>query len=107
MCLFDSSPMSTFRVLYEKIDSRQTGAWWQGYSNPEVEARLDAARAEPDPVKREDLHKANFAALRRDPPWLTLYTHLVAAVIRGRHDSWRMRPDGILDVTQLPPLTAT
>jgi peptide/nickel transport system substrate-binding protein len=107
MCLFDSSPMSTFRVLYEKIDSRQAGAWWQGYSNPEVEARLDAARMEPDPVKREDLHKANFNALRRDPPWLTLYNHLVATVIRGGHDGWHMRPDGILDVTRLPPLTAT
>lgn len=104
MCLFDSSPISTFRVLYEKIDSRQNGAWWQGYSNPEVEARLDTARMEPDPMKRQTLHQANFRALRRDPPWLTLYNHLVATVIRGRHDAWRMRPDGVLDVALLPVL---
>ena len=31
MCVFDSSPLSTFRVLKEKVDSRFEGSWWQGY----------------------------------------------------------------------------
>jgi peptide/nickel transport system substrate-binding protein len=107
MCMFDSSPMSTFRVLYEKIDSRQRGSWWQGYANSEVEKRLDMARAERDPEIREGLHKANFTALRQDPPWLTLYNHLVATVLRGDHNAWRMRPDGVLDVARLPRLPSS
>ncbi|MCC6717800.1 MAG: peptide ABC transporter substrate-binding protein, partial [Acetobacteraceae bacterium] len=37
ICLFDSSPMSSFRVLAEKIDSRVAGAWWLGYRNADVE----------------------------------------------------------------------
>lgn len=105
MCLFDSSPMSTFRVLFEKIDSRQRGSWWHGYQNPGVEARLDAARAEPDPKARVALHEATFKDLRQDPPWLTLYTHLVAAVMHGDHAGWRMRPEGVLDVARLPLVT--
>ena len=36
--------MSTYRVLYEKIDSRVRGSWWQGYRNPLAEALIDAAR---------------------------------------------------------------
>ena len=44
MCVFDSSPLSTFRVLKEKVDSRFEGSWWQGYHNGEVERLLDAAQ---------------------------------------------------------------
>ena len=30
MAMFDSSPLSTYRVLQEKISSQTQGTWWQG-----------------------------------------------------------------------------
>ncbi|WP_420403773.1 ABC transporter substrate-binding protein [Nisaea sp.] len=102
MCVFDSSPMSTFRVLYEKIDSRVRGSWWEGYRNEAVEALLDRSRSTVDPAAREALHRQSYAALRKDPPWLTLYHHTFTAALAGTHPDWRMRADGVLDVTTLP-----
>lgn len=102
MCVFDSSPMSTFRVLYEKIDSRVRGSWWEGYRNDAVEALLDRSRRTVDPVAREDIHRQSYMALRQDPPWLPLYHHRFTAAIAGDHPDWRMRADGVLDVTTLP-----
>lgn len=104
MCLFDSSPMSTFRVLHEKIDSRTRGSWWQGYRNPGVEAILDRSRTTVDRVAREALHRRSFRLLQEDPAWLTLYTHLHEAGLTGDHPDWRIRADGILDVAALPRL---
>jgi peptide/nickel transport system substrate-binding protein len=101
MCVFDSSPMSTFRVLYEKIDSRVRGSWWEGYRNEEVEKLLDRSRTSVDPAAREALHQRSYEALRRDPPWLTLYHHSFVAARAGTHPGWRMRADGVLDVTTL------
>ena len=40
LCVFDSSPLSTCRVLLEKTSSRYKGAWCQGYSNSGVADRL-------------------------------------------------------------------
>jgi peptide/nickel transport system substrate-binding protein len=104
MCLFDSSPMSTFRVLNEKIDSRTRGSWWQGYGNAEVEALLDRSRVTVDGAGREALHQQSYAVLRDDPPWLYLYNHVRAVGLAGRHPDWAMRADGVLDVTALPRL---
>lgn len=104
MCLFDSSPMSTFRVLYEKIDSRVSGSWWQGYRNPKIEVLLDEARGCTDWGARERLYQECFAILREDPAWLTLYNHARWVGISGDLPDWRPRPDGILDFTALPAL---
>jgi len=105
MCVFDSSPMSTFRVLYEKIDSRVAGSWWQGYRNPAIEALVDQARRCTDWEARERLYRECYAILRDDPAWLTLYNHTRWIGISGRHPDWRPRPDGILDFTTLPALS--
>lgn len=102
MCVFDSSPMSTFRVLHEKIDSRVAGAWWQGYRNPEVEACLDAARATAGDAAREVLYRQCYRLLQSDPPWLCLYNHTRMVGLAGMHRDWRMRADGVLDVRLLP-----
>lgn len=104
LCVFDSSPMSTFRVLYEKIDSRVKGSWWEGYRNREVEALLDEARRTVETGRREAIYRRAFALLQADPPWLTLYNHTRTAALAGRHQGWRMRPDGILDAARLPQL---
>jgi peptide/nickel transport system substrate-binding protein len=104
MCLFDSSPMSTFRVLYEKIDSRVAGSWWQGFHNPKIETLLDQARREVDWEARETLYRECHRILREDPAWLTLYNHVRWIGLRGEYPDWRPRPDGILDLTELPAL---
>lgn len=99
LCVFDSSPMSTFRVLHEKIDSRVRGSWWEGYSNREVEAAMDVARTTVDETERSRVYAAILAMLRKDPPWLALYMRDFAAVWHDRKDHWVVRADGVLDVT--------
>jgi peptide/nickel transport system substrate-binding protein len=97
--------MSAFRVLYEKIDSRVKGSWWEGYRNPEVEALLDEGRRTVDRARREALYRACYRLLQDDPPWLYLYNHHRTLGFRGADTGWAMRPDGILDVRRLPALS--
>jgi peptide/nickel transport system substrate-binding protein len=102
LCVFDSSPMSVFRVLHEKIDARVKGSWWEGYENHQVEALIDRARRTVDPAARAALHRQCFRLLQQDPPWLYLYMHHRTIGVRGAHPTWTMRPDGVLDVRRLP-----
>lgn len=102
MCVFDSSPLSTFRVLCEKIDSRVQGSWWLGYTNPEVEALIDRARVTGDAQAREEIFQDCHRLLRDDPPWLFVYNHLRRVALAGQHPEWWMRRDGVLDVRNLP-----
>ena len=53
MCVFDSSPLSTFRVLAEKIDARVAGSWWLGFHNAAVEKLLDTGRQTTDEPARK------------------------------------------------------
>jgi peptide/nickel transport system substrate-binding protein len=103
LCVFDSSPMSMFRVLHEKIDSRIRGSWWEGYANPAVEALIDRARRTVDDAARERLFQECYRRLQDDPPWLYLYNHRRGIGLSGRHADWAMRRDGVLDVRSLPP----
>ncbi len=43
-CAFDSSPLSTYQIFVDKFHSGLHGAWWQGYTNPDVDALIDQAR---------------------------------------------------------------
>ncbi len=95
LCLFDSSPLSTFRVLAEKIDSRVAGSWWLGYCNPAIEALIDQARVVTDMAAREALYRRCYRLLQDDPAWLTFYTHRRVAASRGK---LAFRDDGVLDV---------
>ncbi|MEM6634745.1 MAG: ABC transporter substrate-binding protein [Pseudomonadota bacterium] len=102
LCVFDSSPISTFRVLYEKIDARVAGSWWQGFHNAEAERLLDLARRTADPAARSDLYADIIALLQDDPPWLTLYTPLQGVALAGNHPGFKMPQTGILDLAALP-----
>ncbi|MCZ8183351.1 MAG: ABC transporter substrate-binding protein [Beijerinckiaceae bacterium] len=104
ICVFDSSPMSVFRVLYEKVDSRIRGSWWEGYANPAVEALIDRARRTPDDAAREAIFRECYRRLQDDPPWLYLYNHRRGIALKGAHSGWAMRRDGVLDVRCLPAL---
>ena len=102
MCVFDSSPLSTFRVLAEKIDARACGSWWLGYHNAEVEQLIDAGRRTASDITRGAIYHNAYRLLQKDPPWLYLYNPLRITGLSGKHPDWRMRPDAVLDVTALP-----
>ncbi|WP_102108967.1 ABC transporter substrate-binding protein [Oceaniglobus roseus] len=104
LCVFDSSPMSTYRVLHEKIDSRIAGSWWQGYRNEGVEALIDRGRVTADRAERAEIWREAFAMLQDDPAWLTLYNPLKVIGIAGDHPDFAMPADGVIDVRALPRL---
>jgi len=101
MCVFDSSPLSTFRVLREKIDSRFKGSWWQGYRNTDVEALLDQAAMTVDESRRKLIYRECFRLLCEDPPWLYLYNHQELTGVNASLSGWRMPDHGIIDVRRL------
>ncbi|MBC7635916.1 MAG: peptide ABC transporter substrate-binding protein, partial [Acetobacteraceae bacterium] len=101
LCVFDSSPMSTFRVLTEKIDSRFAGSWWQGYRNQAVEALIDTARTTTDAASRTAIYRHTYRLLQQDPPWLTLYNHTRTIALAAAHPHFTMPDDGVLDVRRL------
>jgi peptide/nickel transport system substrate-binding protein len=102
LCVFDSSPMSAFRVLYEKLDARIAGSWWEGYHTPEIERLLDEARRTVDDARREALYRACYRVLQSDPPWLYLYNHRGRVGFRGDGGGWEMPADGVLNVREIP-----
>ncbi|WP_372922885.1 ABC transporter substrate-binding protein [Roseovarius sp.] len=104
MCVFDSSPMSTYRVLYEKIDSRIAGSWWQGYANPGIEALIDKGRVTTDRAARAAIWREAYARLQDDPAWLTLYNPIRVIGLAGDHPGFAMPADGVIDVARLPAL---
>lgn len=104
MCVFDSSPMSTYRVLYEKIDSRVKGSWWQGYANTDVEALIDRVRVTTDRDARAAIWREAYKLMEGDPAWLTLYNPLRVIGLSGEHTGFTMPADGVIDVARLPHL---
>lgn len=104
LCVFDSSPLSTCRVLLEKLDSRVCGAWWQGYASSRVEAAIDAGRGEPDESRRAAHYTRAYRLMQEDPPWLTLYNPLRFTGLAGRHPAFRLPRDAVIDHAALPPL---
>lgn len=102
LCVFDSSPLSTFRTLREKLDSRVAGPWWRGYRNADVEAAIDVARRTPDLPRRSALYARAFRALQEDPPWLCLYNPVRITGLAGRHPGFALPVDGALDAALAP-----
>ena len=74
LACFDSTPVSTYRVLREKFHGRVAGPWWQGYTNPTVDRAIDEASATSDPDARRDRYRQAFRLIRDDSPWVFLYS---------------------------------
>jgi peptide/nickel transport system substrate-binding protein len=106
LCVFDSSPLSTYRVLVEKLDARVRGAWWQGYVSSSVEAAIDAGRAEPDDTRRAAHYTRAFRLMQEDPPWLSLYNPTRITGLAGLHRAFRLPRDAVIDYAALPALPA-
>ena len=110
MCVFDSSPLSTFRVIREKLDNRTEGSWWLGYKNDRLNAIADEASKTAGLAKRRAIYEEAVQVLSEDPPWLTLYHHTSFVGMRvatgGTTDMVSkgrlVGSDGILDVRRLP-----
>jgi peptide/nickel transport system substrate-binding protein len=88
-CCFDSSPLSTYRVLREKLHSGVAGPWWEGYANPEVDALLDRAAATVDDAERQEVYRAAYRLIHADAPWLFLYSPRTSFGVGPRLMDWR------------------
>ncbi|NLE75144.1 MAG: peptide ABC transporter substrate-binding protein [Chloroflexi bacterium] len=95
-CLFDSSPLSTFRVLREKFHSGLAGPWWQGYTNPLVDRLIERAQATAALDERRSLYRQAFRLIRDDAPWLFLYSPLTMWAVGPQGQGWRPSADGVV-----------
>jgi peptide/nickel transport system substrate-binding protein len=100
LCCFDSSPLSTFRVLREKIHSRRKGPWWEGYSNPMVDKMIDQAQKTFDNGKREKIYKKIFQIIRDDAPWVFLYRPTYFWVVDKALKKWKPTQIGLLNMAE-------
>ncbi|MEM6430931.1 MAG: ABC transporter substrate-binding protein [Deinococcota bacterium] len=83
-CVFDSSPISSYRVLREKFHSGVKGPWWLGYQNSAVDDAIDAIANTTHASDKQALYSQVQQHIVRDAPWLFLYSPM-------RH--WGMRSD--------------
>lgn len=73
MAVFDSSPLSTYRVLREKISSKERGLWWQGVDEQEADQLIHDAHHAVSVEERRAAYEQCLRWLHRNPPWLYLY----------------------------------
>jgi peptide/nickel transport system substrate-binding protein len=96
MCWFDSSPLSTFRVMREKLHSGLRGPWWEGYENPGVDRLIEEAAATVDLRDRKGIYERIYRMTSLDPPWVFLYRPMyfwgVGPSLRG----WAPGVDGLI-----------
>ncbi|MGQ9593169.1 MAG: ABC transporter substrate-binding protein [Anaerolineae bacterium] len=72
-----------------------------GYSNPEVDRLLEAARAEPDPEKRFALYREAEEILVADAPWIPLYHDTAHLLVKPYVEGLRMTPQGLYDLREV------
>lgn len=97
-CLFDSSPLSSLRVLREKIHAGLRGPWWEGYDNPAVDALIDAASAEPDTARRQAIYHQAYRRIRDDAPWVFLYSPDLLWGVGPSAQGWQPGMDGVIRI---------
>ena len=91
LCCFDSSPLSTFRVMREKIHGGLQGPWWQGYTNKEVDTLIEHAQRTPDAKERGNTYRHAYRTIAVDSPWVFLYRPQYTWAVRagaGWKPSW-------------------
>ncbi|UCH24773.1 MAG: ABC transporter substrate-binding protein [Trueperaceae bacterium] len=98
-CCFDSSPLSTYRLLREKFHGGVRGPWWLGYRNAEVDALIDKAQATALSAKRQRLYQRIHRLIRDDAPWVFLYSPKLYWGIGPRAHGWQPRVDGLIGVS--------
>ena len=96
MAWFDSSPLSSYRVCREKLHSGYRGAWWEGYSNTNVDTYINRIERTLDPAKKEILFKDIYRETWLDPPWLYLYRPRQFWGISEKLNTWKPGIDGLV-----------
>jgi peptide/nickel transport system substrate-binding protein len=96
LCCFDSSPLSSFRVLREKIHSRLKGPWWEGYANPHVDSIIDEAQATVNSDERRKLYRRAYKLISHDAPWVFLYSPKIGYALSNAE--WQPSWDGIVRI---------
>jgi peptide/nickel transport system substrate-binding protein len=97
-CCFDSSPLSTWRVLREKFHSGVAGVWWQGFVNAKVDMLLDQAAEMPDDALRQDLYRRAYRLIRDDAPWIFLYSPVLSWGMSSRGRCLNPGIDGVIEL---------
>jgi peptide/nickel transport system substrate-binding protein len=95
-CCFDSTPLSSFRVLREKLHSGVAGPWWQGYSSRAFDQLIDRAQATPDSRQRQELYRRAYRAVREDAPWIFLYNPILFWGVGPRAHGWEPGIEGLV-----------
>lgn len=96
LCLFDSSPQSTYRVLREKFHAGVAGPWWQGYANATIDHLTDQSRAIMDEDERAVLFQRAFRIIRDDAPWVFLYAPALVWAVGEHLAGWEPDVDGVV-----------
>lgn len=73
MAIFDSSPLSTYRVLREKVSSKVQGLWWQGVKDDTADQLIQAAHELLNKRDRAMAYTRGLSWLNDHPHWLYLY----------------------------------
>jgi peptide/nickel transport system substrate-binding protein len=97
LCCFDSSPLSTYRVLKEKIHSGIKGPWWEGYTNLEVDGLIEKAQGTVDQQERQRIYRTVYRLIRDDAPWIFLYRPESFWAI-GSGVNWGPSWDGVIRI---------
>jgi peptide/nickel transport system substrate-binding protein len=96
LACFDSTPLSTYRIMREKLHAGVAGPWWQGYRNPEVDRLVDLASATPDLASRRTLYRRAYRLIRDDAPWVFLYSPSAIVGVGPGGRSITAEPQGTL-----------
>lgn len=96
LACFDSTPVSSYRIMREKFHAGIAGPWWQGYRNAEVDYAIDEASATPDLARRRSLYRHAFRLVRDDAPWVFLYSPHAVTGVGPRAQELTVEPQGIL-----------
>ncbi len=98
LAIFDSSPQSTYRVLDDKISSRNKAVWWQGFEDAETERLIGAANGAIAPDAREAAYSACLKRLNVNPPWLYLLHPVDIFAARREIPGLAIDPKGVLTI---------
>ena len=88
-CIFDSSPLSTYRTLREKFHSGIKGPWWEGYHNPSVNQMMETAWHTPQYEERTRLYQRVTQTIYEDAPWIFLYSPIFTWGINEEMQNWQ------------------
>lgn len=96
VCIFDSSPASSYRVLREKIHSGLAGPWWAGYSNLAVDQMMESAWCVVNDTQRNEIYQKICEMVKEDAPWVFLYNPTDGMAVRNGVQGWSVGMGGLL-----------